>query len=87
MNEIVVSRRHGPIAAELLEVDGVRFYHDQALYKEPGGGIAPAHVDQNLMKLAAPTHAYQHENRILWCPGARVGEMIATPRNPVVYSL
>lgn len=34
------------IAAELLEVSGVRMYHDQALYKEPGGGITPWHADQ-----------------------------------------
>ena len=34
------------IAAELMEVTGVRMYHDQALYKEPGGGITPWHADQ-----------------------------------------
>ncbi len=34
------------LAAELLEEDGVRMYHDQALYKEPGGGITPWHADQ-----------------------------------------
>ena len=34
------------LAAELLEVSGVRMYHDQALYKEPGGGITPWHADQ-----------------------------------------
>lgn len=34
------------LAAELLEVEGVRMYHDQALYKEPGGGITPWHADQ-----------------------------------------
>jgi len=34
------------IAAELMGVGGVRMYHDQALYKEPGGGITPWHADQ-----------------------------------------
>ena len=34
------------LAADLLEVRGVRMYHDQALYKEPGGGITPWHADQ-----------------------------------------
>ncbi|MFV0415220.1 MAG: phytanoyl-CoA dioxygenase family protein [Chthoniobacterales bacterium] len=34
------------MATELLEVAGVRMYHDQALYKEPGGGITPWHADQ-----------------------------------------
>jgi ectoine hydroxylase-related dioxygenase (phytanoyl-CoA dioxygenase family) len=44
--EFVLGKRLGRIAAELLGVDGVRLYHDQALYKEPGGGITPAHADQ-----------------------------------------
>ena len=29
-----------------LNAAGVRLYHDQSLYKEPGGGITPAHADQ-----------------------------------------
>lgn len=42
----VFSKCLARIAAALLEVDGVRLYHDQALVKEPGGGITPAHADQ-----------------------------------------
>ena len=34
------------IAAELMGVSGVRMYHDQALFKEPGGGYTPWHTDQ-----------------------------------------
>jgi len=41
------------IAAELMEVDGVRLYHDQSLYKEPGGGFTPAHADQYYWPLAS----------------------------------
>lgn len=33
-------------AAELLNVDSVRLYHDQALFKEAGGGHTPWHRDQ-----------------------------------------
>ena len=44
--DFVFGRRMAGIAAALLEVDGVRLYHDQSLYKEPGGGITPAHADQ-----------------------------------------
>ena len=44
--ELVFSRRLARIATELLGTEGVRLYHDQALYKEPGGGITPWHVDQ-----------------------------------------
>ena len=31
-----MARRFAKIAADLMGVDGVRIYHDQALYKEPG---------------------------------------------------
>jgi ectoine hydroxylase-related dioxygenase (phytanoyl-CoA dioxygenase family) len=44
--ELVFSRRLAQIATELLGTKGVRLYHDQALYKEPGGGITPWHADQ-----------------------------------------
>jgi ectoine hydroxylase-related dioxygenase (phytanoyl-CoA dioxygenase family) len=43
---LVFHRRLAGIAARLLGVDGVRLYHDQALFKEPGGGITPWHADQ-----------------------------------------
>lgn len=43
---LVFSRRLAGIAAALMEVDGVRLYHDQALYKEAGGGYTPWHADQ-----------------------------------------
>jgi len=42
----VLGRRFARVAAELLGVEGVRLYHDQALYKEPGGGYTPWHQDQ-----------------------------------------
>ena len=29
-----------------MGVDGVRIYHDQGLFKEPGGGPTPWHQDQ-----------------------------------------
>jgi ectoine hydroxylase-related dioxygenase (phytanoyl-CoA dioxygenase family) len=44
--EFASSPRLARIAAELMGVDGVRLYHDQALYKEAGGGITPWHADQ-----------------------------------------
>jgi ectoine hydroxylase-related dioxygenase (phytanoyl-CoA dioxygenase family) len=44
--EFVFGKRLAGLAAALLQVDGVRLYHDQSLYKEPGGGITPAHADQ-----------------------------------------
>ena len=46
VKEFVFAQRFARVAAELLGVDGVRLYHDQALYKEPGGGFTPWHQDQ-----------------------------------------
>ena len=40
------SKRVARIAAELMQVEGVRMYHVQALFKEPSGGFTPWHVDQ-----------------------------------------
>ena len=44
--EFVLARRFAEVAARLLGVERVRMYHDQALYKEPGGGPTPWHQDQ-----------------------------------------
>lgn len=44
--EFVFGKRLAGIAAALLGVPRVRLYHDQALYKEAGGGITPWHADQ-----------------------------------------
>jgi ectoine hydroxylase-related dioxygenase (phytanoyl-CoA dioxygenase family) len=46
INELIFSKRIAKIAADLMEVNGVRLYHDQALFKEAGGGITPWHADQ-----------------------------------------
>lgn len=46
IRRLVFSRRLSQIAADLMQTDGVRLYHDQALFKEPGGGITPWHADQ-----------------------------------------
>jgi ectoine hydroxylase-related dioxygenase (phytanoyl-CoA dioxygenase family) len=42
----VMAQRFAKIAADLMGVCGVRIYHDQALYKEPGGGHTPWHQDE-----------------------------------------
>lgn len=51
--EFVFGKRLAGLAAALLEVDGVRLYHDQSLYKEPSGGFTPAHADQFYWPLAS----------------------------------
>jgi len=47
----VMAKRFAKIAAELMRVNGVRLYHDQALFKEPGGGYTPWHQDQTYWPL------------------------------------
>jgi ectoine hydroxylase-related dioxygenase (phytanoyl-CoA dioxygenase family) len=46
VKQFTLARRFAKIAADLLGVDQVRLYHDQALYKEAGGGFTPWHQDQ-----------------------------------------
>ena len=188
VRDFVFDERLARLAADLLEVDGVRLYHDQALYKEPGGGHTPWHADQYYwplasdrcvtawiplhdvplemgplefsagshrleagrdmaisddsetaisdllsdaegvrhvvrpfragdvsfhsgwlfhragpnrtarprrvmtviymdadMRLAEPSNEHQKVDREVWCPGARVGDVVDTPLNPVLY--
>lgn len=44
--QFTLSKRFAKMAADLMGVDSVRIYHDQGLYKEPGGGYTPWHQDQ-----------------------------------------
>lgn len=189
IRSLVLSKRLGRIAAELMGVSGVRLYHDQALFKEAGGGFTPWHADQYYwpletdktitawiplqktplemgplefsagsqkvlkgrdlaisdesesvisehlkvtdfdhivepfdmgevsfhsgwifhraganhtnetrkvmtviymdkdMKLKAPSNKGQEKDWEVWCPGAKVGEVINTPLNPVIYQV
>jgi ectoine hydroxylase-related dioxygenase (phytanoyl-CoA dioxygenase family) len=69
----VFSRRFAATAAELLGVEGVRLYHDQALIKEAGGGATPWHQDQFYWPLPAGSTV------TLWMPlvdvSAELGSM------------
>jgi ectoine hydroxylase-related dioxygenase (phytanoyl-CoA dioxygenase family) len=46
VREFVLAKRFAKTAADLLGVKNVRIYHDQALFKESGGGPTPWHQDQ-----------------------------------------
>lgn len=73
VREFVYASRFAKVAAELLGVSGVRLYHDQALYKEPGGGHTPWHQDQNYWPLDT------NDTITMWMPlvdiPAEVGSM------------
>jgi ectoine hydroxylase-related dioxygenase (phytanoyl-CoA dioxygenase family) len=64
----VFAERFARVAAELMGVEGVRLYHDQALFKEPGGGPTPWHQDQFYWPLDTT------DTVTLWMPLVRVTE-------------
>jgi ectoine hydroxylase-related dioxygenase (phytanoyl-CoA dioxygenase family) len=66
------ARRFAKVAADLMGVSGVRMYHDQALYKEPGGGPTPWHQDQNYWPLATD------KTVTLWMPLVNVSTEVGT---------
>ncbi len=45
VKRFVLAQRFAHVAAALMGVERVRIYHDQALFKEPGGGPTPWHQD------------------------------------------
>jgi ectoine hydroxylase-related dioxygenase (phytanoyl-CoA dioxygenase family) len=53
IREFAFSKRLARIAAQLMGTRGVRMWHDQALYKEPSGGITPWHADQQYWPMAS----------------------------------
>ncbi len=46
VRRFVLAHRFAKVAASLMGVERVRLYHDQALFKESGGGPTPWHQDQ-----------------------------------------
>ncbi len=84
-----MSRRLAGIATALLGTAGVRLWHDQALFKEPGGGFTPWHADQQYWPMASglcvtawiPLHAVPLERGPLsFAPGThlkRIGRDLA----------
>lgn len=60
--EFCFSKRLAKIASDLMGVKGVRMYHDQALYKEAGGGFTPWHADQFYWPLS------NHNTCTVWAP-------------------
>jgi ectoine hydroxylase-related dioxygenase (phytanoyl-CoA dioxygenase family) len=63
-----LARRFARIAAELMGVDAVRIYHDQALFKEASGGYTPWHQDQYYFPLDTP------HTVTMWMPIVDVSE-------------
>ncbi len=53
VKQFVFGKRLAGIATQLMQTTGARLYHDQALFKEPGGGFTPWHADQYYWPLAS----------------------------------
>jgi ectoine hydroxylase-related dioxygenase (phytanoyl-CoA dioxygenase family) len=62
VKKFVFAKRFGRIAADLLGVKNVRIYHDQALFKEVGGGPTPWHQDQYYWPIDT------HNTITMWMP-------------------
>jgi ectoine hydroxylase-related dioxygenase (phytanoyl-CoA dioxygenase family) len=81
----VFARRFASAAARLLGIDAVRLYHDQALWKEPGGGFTPWHQDQFYWPLDTP------HTITIWLPlvpvTAEMGAMVFASRSHRLGSL
>lgn len=63
-----LARRFARIAAELMGVDAVRIYHDQALFKEVSGGYTPWHQDQYYFPIDTPNTV------TMWMPIVDISE-------------
>lgn len=70
--KFTLARRFAKIAADLMGVDGVRIYADQALFKEPGGGHTPWHQDQIYWPLGT------HNTITMWMPLVPISEDIGS---------
>jgi len=68
----VFSKRFAQIAAQLMGCSAARLYHDQALYKEPGGAHTPWHQDQTYWPLDTDTTV------TMWMPLVDISESMGT---------
>lgn len=74
VRRFVFMRKFASIASRLLNVPHVRLYHDQALFKEPGGGPTPWHRDQFYWPLDTD------QTITMWMPMVDVDSSMGTMR-------
>ena len=56
VKDFVFAKRFAGIVRDLMKVDHVRLWHDQALFKEPGGRITDAHQDCSYWPITDPQY-------------------------------
>lgn len=54
VKDIVFSRRLAGIGRDIMKVDSIRLWHDQALFKEPGGRPTDVHQDSSYWPVKEP---------------------------------
>lgn len=74
VKQFVFETGFAQLAADLLAVEHVRLYHDQALFKEPGGGFTPWHQDQYYWPLDTD------RTITMWMPLVDIDEAMGTMR-------
>jgi ectoine hydroxylase-related dioxygenase (phytanoyl-CoA dioxygenase family) len=72
VKRFVFAKRFAKIAADLMSVEGVRIFADQALFKEPGGGYTPWHQDQIYWPLSTP------KTITMWMPLVHVSKEVGS---------
>ena len=72
LRRFVLAKRFAQVAAELMGVKSIRLYHDQALYKEAGGGFTPWHQDQHYWPLDTD------KTITMWMPLVDITESMGT---------
>lgn len=56
IKDYVLGKRFAGIARDLMQVSGVRLWHDQALFKEPNGRATPIHQDSSYWPVKEPQY-------------------------------
>lgn len=54
VKEIVFAKRFAGIVRDLMQAEHIRLWHDQALFKEPGGRVTDAHQDCSYWPIHEP---------------------------------
>ncbi len=54
VKDFVFGKRFARLARELMQVEQVRLWHDQALFKEPGGRQTDIHIDSSYWPIHQP---------------------------------